>query len=139
AVGNADSTEGDGWWKHQYSGDGEAQLDPATAAAYLAIVNAVSSVFSETVTASTAAQAFAVLSPTPNDKRGRAVAALMDAWLQFASGAVEWNATVPLGGGKTIAFLDLMFAAEATILNAGSTDAQLLALEQQLAKVHQAY
>ena len=36
-------------------------------------------------------------------------------------------------------FLDLMFAAEAAILNAASTDAQLLALEQQLAKVHQAY
>jgi hypothetical protein len=42
----------------------------------------------------------------------------MDAWLQFASGAVEWNATVPLGGGATIDFLDLMFAAEAAILTA---------------------
>jgi murein DD-endopeptidase MepM/ murein hydrolase activator NlpD len=139
AVGNEDSTEGDGWWKHQYSGDGEAQLDAATAEAYLAIVNAVSSVFSESVTASTAADAYAILSPTPNDKRGRAVAALMDAWLHFAGGAVEWDATVPLGGGTTIAFLDLMFAAEGTILNPAATDAQLLALEQQLAKVRQAY
>jgi murein DD-endopeptidase MepM/ murein hydrolase activator NlpD len=138
AVGNADRTEGDGWWKHQYSGDGEAQLDAATAEAYLEIVNAVSSVFSETVNASTAADAYAVLSPTPNDKRGRAIAALMDAWLQFASGAVEWDATVPIGGGTTIAFLDLMFAAEATILNPASTDAQLLAMEQRLAKVRQA-
>ena len=32
-----------------------------------------------------------------------------------------------------------MFAAEATILNPASTDAQLLAVEQQLAKVRQAY
>ena len=62
----------------------------------------------------------------------------MDAWLQFASGAVEWNATVPLGGGATIDFLDLMFAAEAAILNPASTDAQLLDIERQLARVRHA-
>jgi hypothetical protein len=91
-----------------------------------------------TAHATDAGSAYAVLSPTPHDKRGRAVAALMDAWLQFASGAVEWDATVPIGGGKTMAFLDLMLAAEATILNPASTDAQLRATEQLLAMVRQA-
>jgi hypothetical protein len=35
----------------------------------------------------------------------------MFAWLQFASGAVEHDNTVPLEGQNTIAFLDLMFQA----------------------------
>jgi hypothetical protein len=137
-TGTADGTEGAGWWKHQYSGDGETHITEAEAAGYLEIVNAVSSVFSESVTAATAEDVHAILSPKAGDRRARARAALMVAWLQFASGAVAWNATVPLGGGTTIAFLDLIFQAEATILDANATNAQLLDIEQQLDKVRHA-
>ena len=62
----------------------------------------------------------------------------MLAWLQFASGAVPWDATVPLGGGTAMPFLDLMFQCEAVILNPASTNAQLLDVEQGLGKVRQA-
>lgn len=138
-AGMADTTEGAGWWQHQYSGSGSPQIDAATALAYLNIVNAVSGVFSESVSAATVEDVAAILSPTGANRRAYALAALMVAWLQFASGAVAWDATVPIGGGQTMAFLDLMFQAEADILNPAATDAELLAVEQLLDKVRHAY
>jgi murein DD-endopeptidase MepM/ murein hydrolase activator NlpD len=137
-TGTADTTEGDGWWQHQYAGTGSPQLDSDTLLAYLAIVNAVSSVFSEAASAATLEEAHAILTPPGGDRRARARAALMVAWLQFASGAVAWDATVPLGGGSAMPFLDLMFQCEAVIKNPAATDAQLLDVEQGLAKVQHA-
>lgn len=137
-TGNATVTEGLGWWKHQYSGSGTPQISAATAMGYLEIVNAVSTVFSETTPSATMAQVHTVLSPTEGDRRARARAELMVAWLQFASGAVAHDATVPLGSGPTD-FLVLMFAAEAIINNPASTDAQLLAAELDLLRVRHAY
>lgn len=134
-TGTAETSEPIGWWKHQYSGSGAPHIDPATAAGYLAIVNAVSSVFSEAVVASSAEEAHAVLSPAGGDQRARAGAALLVSWLQFASGAVAHDATVPLPGGSTVGFLELMFSAEATILDAESTAAQLLDLIRDLDRV----
>ena len=138
-TGTADATEGDGWWKHQYSGSGSPHIDAATAAGYLEIVNAVSSVFSEDVNAATAEDVLAILSPTGGDRRAHARAALMVAWLQFASGAVAWDATVPVGGGATMDFLDLMTQAETTIAQPAATDGELLGVEQLLARVQHAY
>ncbi len=137
-VGTASTTEGAGWWKHQYSGSGSTQLDSATAGAYLDIVDAVSSVFAESVSATSAGEAHVVLSPTGDDPRARATAALLVAWLQFASGAVAHDATVPLQGDATIGFLDLMFGAEATILNPASSHQVLLGTEQALNRVRHA-
>ena len=133
-TGSATQTEGSGWWKHQYSGAGLPHITTATALGYLEIVNAVSSVFSETTPTATMAQVHDVLSPTEGDRRKYARAELMVAWLQFASGAVAYDATVPLDSGPTD-FLALMFAAEAVINNPASTDAQLHAVELDLAKV----
>ena len=138
-TGTAGTTEGSGWWKHQYSGSGTPHIDAALAAGYLEIVNAVSSVFSEQVVAATADDVHAILSPTTGDRRARAISELMIAWLQFASGAVTHDDTVPLGGQASIAFLDLMFQAEATILNPAASDAQLHDVEQQLARVRHAF
>jgi murein DD-endopeptidase MepM/ murein hydrolase activator NlpD len=138
-TGIAASTEGSGWWKHQYSGSGSPQIDASTLAGYLEIVNAVSSVFSENVSAATSSHVLAILSPNAGDRRARARAELMVAWLQFASGAVHWNASVPLGGGTTAKFLPVMFDAEATILNPAATNSQLLDVEQRLLKVQQAF
>ena len=137
-VGTATRTEGSGWWKHQFSGHGSAHVDAATAAGYIEIVNAVSSVFSEQVVVATAGDVHAALSPHAKDRRGRARAELLVAWLQFASGAVPWDATVPQGGQATSAFLDLMFEAEATIANPAATNAELLATEQRLRMVRHA-
>jgi murein DD-endopeptidase MepM/ murein hydrolase activator NlpD len=138
-VGNAETTEGQGWWKHQYSGTGVPHIDAATADGYVEIVNAVSSVFSESVLLGNAADTHAVLSPTGDDRRARATSELLQAWLQFASGAVSWDATVELaGGGGTIDFLDLMFAAEAAVLDGNATDAELHDVQQALARVFHA-
>jgi hypothetical protein len=63
----------------------------------------------------------------------------MIAWLQFASGAVGHDYTVPLGGQDTIGFLELMFQAESTIANPAASDAELLAVTQQLARVRHAH
>jgi murein DD-endopeptidase MepM/ murein hydrolase activator NlpD len=138
-TGTASTTEGSGWWKHQYSGAGSPHIDAAVAAGYLEIVSAVSSVFSEHVVAATASDVLAILSPTAGDRRAQALAELMIAWLQFASGAVEHDDTVPLNGQDTIGYLDLMFQAEATIVNPAASDAQLHDVTLLLARVRHAY
>jgi len=137
-TGTASKAEHSGWWKHQYAGVGSTQLDAATAGGYLEIVNAVSGVFSETVSLATAADAHAVLSPKSGDRRARARAALLIAWLQFASGAVSWDAVVPQGGGSSVGFLALMSASESAISAGATTAAQLLEVERRLGKVGKA-
>ena len=136
-TGNADSTQGVGWWKHQYSGAGVPHIDGATAEGYLEIVNAVSSVFSETHVVATMADVHTVLSPTGSSRRDHARAQLMAGWLQFASGAVAWDATIQLSNGS-IGFLPLMFSAEAAINNPAATDGELHAIELALARLHPA-
>jgi len=137
-TGTATNTESSGWWKHQYSGAGNPHIGGDTAEGYLEVVNAVSSVFSESSVAVTASDAHGILSPKGSDRRARATAALMLAWLQFASGAVSWDDSVPLAGGSSVEFLDLMFAAEATILDDGASNNALLAIEHDLERVRHA-
>lgn len=137
-TGDADQTRGQGWWKHQFSGSGAAHIDADIAQAYLDIVNAVSSIFSEQVSSQDAAEAHVVLSPKPSDTRGRAEQALLEAWLEFASGAVAVDAIIPLGGKDTAIYLALMFDAEAIIANGSASKNQLNAIEKQLKKVQQA-
>ena len=136
-TGNAEDTRSSGWWKHQYSGKGKPHVDADIAAGYLEVVNAASSVFSEATTLTTE-QVDAVLSPSPGDRRDNATAALLVAWLEFASGAVSHTAEVPLSGGDTVAYLDLMFAAEAAILDGTATDAELHDITHDLNRVRHA-
>ncbi len=137
-IGNAVSANGLGWWKHQFSGAGRPHIDPALSDGYLDVVEAVSSVFSEAVAISNASEAHEVLSPTGSDRRARARAELLLAWLHFASGAVPWDATVPLGGGETIGFLPLMFEAELVILDPASSNKALGEVERKLQQVRHA-
>lgn len=136
-TGTATATEGLGWWKHQYSGAGVPHINQATSMGYLEIVNAVSSVFSETTSTTTMAEVHQVLSPTEGDRRAYARAELMVAWLQFANGAVSYDATILLDSGPTD-FLVLMFEAEAVINDPASTDTELHEAELDLAKVRHA-
>ncbi|CAA9412702.1 MAG: hypothetical protein AVDCRST_MAG74-2385 [uncultured Pyrinomonadaceae bacterium] len=133
-TGTAQQTQGMGWWKHQYSGNGSPHIDTATALGYLEIVNAVSGVFSETVLVVTTADVHAVLSPNGGDRRANARAELMRAWLQFASGAIDWDSTVSLQSGS-VDFLVLMAASETTISNPAATNAELQAVERNLSRV----
>ena len=134
-TGNADTTKSTGWWKHQYNSNGASQLDDATLGAYLEIVNAVSSVFSESVSVTTLGEAAALLSETGQDARTRATVDLMAAWLHFASGAVAVDAEVPLKGGESIVFLSAMFEIEETILDLGASKAELKAAEDLARRV----
>jgi murein DD-endopeptidase MepM/ murein hydrolase activator NlpD len=137
-TGDAETTEGNGWWKHQYNGEGNLHVDDAVLHGYLDIVNAVSSVFSEATNVATLDDVHNVLSPDGDDRRVHAEADLMAAWLHFASGAVAWDASVPLEGGTTLAFLDVMLQIEATILDAGATDMELLEVELLAQRVRHA-
>jgi hypothetical protein len=132
-TGNADDTQGLGWWKHQYASSENAFIDTPTAEGYRDIVNAVSSIFSETTIVVDFESLHTVLSPTGQDRHAFARSKLMVAWLQFASGAVTWDTLVD----GTI-YLDLMFAAEAIINNPAASPAQLRKIEQRLAKVRHA-
>ncbi|MEA2024497.1 MAG: PKD domain-containing protein [Actinomycetota bacterium] len=137
-TGDADTTEGNGWWKHQYSSGGNPQLEDAVLLGYLDIVNAVSSVFSEATDVDTLDAVHGTLSPSGDDRRVHAEADLMAAWLHFASGAVAWDAWVPLGDGATMAFLDLMHQVETTILDGAATDGALLEAEHLAQRVRHA-
>lgn len=137
-VGDAESTQDGGWWKHQYSGSGAPHIDEATALAYLDIVDVVSSVFSEQTIAADADDVHDILSPGGGDSVAKAEAELMLAWLHFASGAVAHDATVTLKGGASIGFLDLMFEAEAIILDGSATKGELKDVELRLSKVRHA-
>lgn len=137
-TGTADSTEGTGWWKHQFGGNGSPQLDTALLDGYLDAVNAASSVFSEDAPALTHDDIHEILSPTAGDRRAHARAALIGAWLHFVSGAVAWDATVPLGGGESVVFLTLMFEGEEVVLDPDATNAELGEVERRLTKVRHA-
>jgi hypothetical protein len=137
-TGTAETTEGPGWWQHQYSGTGAAHVDADTLDAYRAIVNAVSSVFSEDISAASAAEVHSIMTPTGGNPKARAAAELMVAWLQFASGAVDWDANVPVGGGQTMPFLDVMFHAEEVILDGSASSGELLDVRRLLMHVRNA-
>jgi murein DD-endopeptidase MepM/ murein hydrolase activator NlpD len=137
-TGTADTTMGFGWWKHQLSGNGSPHIDDATLAGYLEVVEAVSGIFSEVLPAETSEEAHALLSTGEGTARDRATAQLLLAWLQFASGAVSYDATVPLGGGTSIDFLELMLTAEDTIVDPAATSQELGAIRRDLASVRHA-
>ena len=137
-TGNAETTESIGWWKHQFNGNGNQEIDDATLQAYLDIVNAASSVFSETTALSSFEDAAAVLAVTGSDPAERATTDLLTAWLHFASGAVALDAEVPLQGNEIILFLDAMFQVEAVINNPASTKMELQEAEDLARRVVQA-
>lgn len=133
----AASTHGRGWWKRVYSERGAKPIDADTAQGYLDEVASVSSVFPEQTDAGDAAAAHDVLSPTGPDRRDRATAALLVAWLGFASGAVAEDSVVPLKSGD-VTFSELMAEAEDVVLDPSATRAELKAVERDLARVRHA-
>jgi hypothetical protein len=125
-TGDAGHSFGSGYWKHQYSGNGNPQLDEATLEGYLEIVNLVSGVFSEEVLLATEADAAAILSPHGGDKRAVATADLLTAWLHFASGAVPYDALVPVGGLVQRDYLEVMAEIESIVSDPTATRAELI-------------
>lgn len=137
-TGAAVDAPGRAWWLYGFVGTGQTQLSASDAAAYLDIVQSVSTVFSELEPVTTPDQAAAVLAPDGDGARDEARAALLAAWLQFASGAVAWDAGIPLASGREVAFLDLMADAESRIASPGTSDDELRAVGADLSRVSRA-
>lgn len=137
-TGTAEMTEGMGWWHHHYSGNGMQQMDETTLQAYLDIVNAVSSVFSESTSLANSADAVAVLTQGGSDPLDRALTDLLTAWLHFASGAVAVDAEVQLMGLETLPFLAAMFEIEAIVSNPAATRSELQYAEDLARRVRHA-
>jgi hypothetical protein len=110
-------TRSQGFWKHQFSGKGKAQIDEETLLRYLDIVETASSYFSEVISIDSLEDADEVLNPKGSDKRLKAEAQLLAAWLNFAHGAVGWDQSVPLSDGETQPFHDVVAEAEELLLN----------------------
>lgn len=132
-LGAADQTQGDGWWKHQYSGNGIPHIGGDLSDAYLGIVNLVSSVFSDDVDLLDANDATVVLSANGSDARAMATRNLLAAWLHFASGAVAYDADV-----DGAPYIDVMFLAEAAIKDLGATKKDLQLVSKLLMKTRHA-
>ncbi len=123
-TGNTDGSRSSGYWQHQFGRQGHTDFDDATLQCYLAIVNNVSTVFSEARDASTVPAAHEVLFLKQN--RGSQIKQLdrelMTAWLNFANGAFEYDQLFdPDHDGVFTSFTDLMAIAESVRLAPTST------------------
>jgi photosystem II stability/assembly factor-like uncharacterized protein len=125
-TGNGDRAKDNGYWKKQFD-TGGADFDGATLSCYLAIVNFMSSVFSEVRDAHDIPSAFLVLKPDPGvDQRVRDFdRELLTAWLNFANGAVELTDEVTVDGKSVVSFADELAQAEALRLDPATAKATL--------------
>ncbi|HXQ36643.1 MAG TPA: PKD domain-containing protein, partial [Anaerolineales bacterium] len=127
-AGNAGRSRSSGYWQHQFGRQGNTDFDNATLECYLAIINNVSTVFSEARNASTIPAAHDVLFLKQNggseiEKLDRE---LMTAWLNFANGAFEYDQMFdPDRDGVFTSFADIMAVAESVRLAPNSTNAQI--------------
>jgi M6 family metalloprotease-like protein len=103
-TGNADKARSEGYWEHQYSGNGKIDFDQDTLECYLAIVGYVSTVFDEKRDASTIEQAHDVLflkqnKGSPEEQFDRE---LLTVWLNFANGAIEYDELLGVATAETV-------------------------------------
>jgi hypothetical protein len=111
------------------------KLDGASRQCDLDIVGQVSRVYQEQYDASNAAGAALYLNTAgTSDARRLLGRPLLGAWLNFASGAVDWNQQVDTNcdGRADTAFSTAMHHAEGVFLNTASTRSQLLAQKDVL-------
>lgn len=80
-----------GFWKHQFSGRGHQHEDDRMLVGYLEGINFASTYFSEVVPLTDIEKAGEVLDIQGQEMRDKAEAQLFAAWLNFMSGAVDWD------------------------------------------------
>ncbi|HLC05890.1 MAG TPA: hypothetical protein VJK02_22875 [Anaerolineales bacterium] len=117
-----------GFWKHQFSGQGNQQVDNDTLQAYLAIVNHASGLFSEATPLNSLAEASTVMDAKGSGMRPKAQAQLLAAWLNFAHGSVGWDELVDTdrdGTGDT-AFSEVVSDAEVILHNPNANQQELV-------------
>ncbi len=139
-VGNADRARSSGYWQHQLGRQGHTDFDEATLECYLAIIDHVSTVFSEARDASTIAAAYDVLFMAHNggSPRQRFDRALLTVWLNFANGAMGYDEHFDTDGdGQADAtFAGAVSVAEAVRLDLLATDADIEAQRAVLQRLN---
>ncbi|MCW2928975.1 MAG: repeat protein [Thermoleophilia bacterium] len=120
-----------GWFKQQYSLQGNRVLTQTQLDGYLAFTRAGSRVFEELTPLQGTAQASAALAP-PNTARQLCTADLLAAWLNVASGAVPYGSTLAAKQQTTTrrTVADALREIETVLRTPGATDAQLNAARQ---------
>lgn len=127
-VGNDDQIRSIGYWSKQYRGLGKVDFTDAELECYLAIVDFVSTVFSEIRPANTFEEAVDVLRVDGTSDMSELLdSQLLAALLNFANGSVGWDALVDTDedGVDDTAFSDVIATAEAVRANPASTKEEL--------------
>ncbi|KQZ82327.1 hypothetical protein ASD56_15820 [Microbacterium sp. Root166] len=136
-VGTAESALGRGRWLREYSAERGSEVSAVQLGGYLEVVRAVSGVFPETASLGGPEHAHTLLSATRSDMPARARGELLAAWLDVASGAVPWDATVTLPSGASVGLLDVLADAERVIARDSAGDDELREVVEDLALVRQ--
>lgn len=96
--GDATTTRGIGFWRHQFKQPDKSQYETAELRTYREIVTFGSTVFSEQTDISEVEAAYDALLTRGPSMRSKVTAQLFAAWLNYAAGAVEWNETIDIDG-----------------------------------------
>lgn len=133
-TGTATKARSEGYWQHEFGRNGRTDFTVARLQCYLAIVQFVSTTFSEVRNASTIPAAFDVLFLAQNsgDERQKLDRDLITAWLNFANGAIAYGKLIDTNGDKVpdTPFSVVMANAETVRNNPASTPTQLQAQRQ---------
>jgi subtilisin family serine protease len=128
-------------WRHEYVFPHQSQFTMAQLNCFLTIVGFTSLVFDETRSASTIAQAAAVLSlqkPPDGLELRHLDAEILAAWLNFANGSIGWSQLIDTDGNGTgdTAFSAVLANAEAVRNNPASTKKQIVEQRDLLRRVN---
>jgi hypothetical protein len=104
-TGDMEEVKTQGFWRHQMADKKKQHIQDEALLAYLDIANFASRVFSEEVPLASLEDARDVFQPGGPDvgdphrsnMKGKATQQSLAAWLNFASGAIQWDEIVPTG------------------------------------------
>lgn len=135
-TGNQTCSYGLGFWRQQFRDKKQVHYDRTTLEQMLAVVNYASGVFSEAVAADTIEAAAEVFAPggsgkkpkpeDPSNMRAKALQHSLAAWLNFASGSVNWEEMITLNDETALPFSQLMASVEALLLDPTSVHADFV-------------
>jgi len=138
-VGNEGEIRSAGYWLHQYRGNGTLAFTDEELECQLAIIDFVSTIFSEVRAAATIDEALDVLFVNGrSDMEELLDRQLLAALLNFVNGSIGWDQLIDTDGdtfGDT-AFSDVIATVESVRANPASTDAELEAQKDLLEQIN---
>jgi hypothetical protein len=100
-VGNSACTYSFGFWKHQFKDNGNLHISRDRLQRYMGFIARASSVFSNYLLRSYVSEGQEIISFSDADKRAKAQAYALIAWLNIAQGSVGWSDYVQIEGNKS--------------------------------------